>query len=158
MLREYHVFAVYPSSTHMQVHAHVCYNFFESGYLVSGLLTKNGMQSCFNALNKNTTGVLEMGLLMSTLPHTATHCNTLQHTATRCNTLQHTATHCNTLQIGDLDMVLLALESMERNGVQLNRIHWTIAIKASCRYGTHLTLLHFTIFTGTCALSIMYIS
>jgi len=122
------------------------------------------MRSRVNALNKNTTGDLEMGLLMNTLQHTATHCNTLQHTATRCNTLQHTATHCNTLQhtatlqIGDLDMVLLALESMERNAVQLNRIHWTIAIKASCRYGTHLTLLHFTIFTGTCALSILYIS
>ena len=54
---------------------------------------------------------------LSTLQHTATHCNTLQHTATHCsthtiythtlntqinsahcNTLQHTATHCNTLQ------------------------------------------------------------
>jgi len=35
---------------------------------------------------------------VSTLQHTATHCNTLQHTATHCNTLQHTATHCNTLQ------------------------------------------------------------
>ena len=27
---------------------------------------------------------------VSTLQHTATHCNTLQHTATHCNTLQHT--------------------------------------------------------------------
>ena len=35
---------------------------------------------------------------LSSLQHTAKHCNTLQHTATPCNTLQHTATHCNTLQ------------------------------------------------------------
>ena len=35
----------------------------------------------------------------STLQYTTTHCNTLQHTATHCNTLQHTATHCNTLQL-----------------------------------------------------------
>jgi len=33
---------------------------------------------------------------VSSLQHTATHCNTLQHTATHCNTLQHTATHCST--------------------------------------------------------------
>ena len=30
---------------------------------------------------------------MSSLQHTATHCNALQHTATHCNLQQHTATH-----------------------------------------------------------------
>jgi len=56
-------------------------------------------------------------LLLSTLQHTATHCNTLQHTTrcnthllllllagrasdgeTHCNSLQLTTTHCNSLQ------------------------------------------------------------
>jgi len=36
--------------------------------------------------------------LLSSLQHTATHCNQLQHTATHCNTLQHIAAHCSTLQ------------------------------------------------------------
>jgi len=33
------------------------------------------------------------GKLITTLQHTATHCNTLQHTATHCNKLLHAATH-----------------------------------------------------------------
>jgi len=35
---------------------------------------------------------------VSSVQHTATHCNTLQHSAAHCKTLQHTAAHCNTLQ------------------------------------------------------------
>ena len=33
---------------------------------------------------------------VSTLQHTAIHCDKLQHTATYCNTLQYTATYWNT--------------------------------------------------------------
>jgi pentatricopeptide repeat protein len=38
-------------------------------------------------------------------------------------------------EIGDLEMVQRALGEMEGAGVRLNHIHWSIAIKASCRSG-----------------------
>ena len=36
-------------------------------------------------------------------------------------------------EIGDLDMVRGALTRMAAAGISLNRVHWTIAIKAACR-------------------------
>ena len=38
-------------------------------------------------------------------------------------------------QVGDVDKVLSVMRAMEARGLMLNRIHWTIAIKAACRSG-----------------------
>jgi len=66
--------------------------------------------TCCNTLQHNATthrnnalqqaddaGLLKLRA-MTTLQHTATHCDTLQLAATYCTTLQQTATHFNTLQ------------------------------------------------------------
>jgi len=43
--------------------------------------------------------ILYIEMCLTTLQHTATHCNTLQHTATHCNTLQQVPRNTSKTQI-----------------------------------------------------------
>jgi len=73
---------------------------------------------------------------LSTLQHTATHCNTLQHTALQCIALTgkpstHSTTQCNTVQHGGTQYIIMQHSAIQCDPRQNNTTHRQTRLRGS---------------------------